>query len=396
MNKKPPFSINGDQPGSALKDFATLLDFIQEGQYKVSKKLLYYPPKGLLDLNQRMTKPLQHDFKRPTQKSFFHIDQLYQAARQLGFISYKNKGKNKVASLNKDMIKQWKQLNDTEQYFTLLETCLADNVSYTSIMGTVLYMDKTYLRKGKIQIDKKTHKNLRDMRLFPGLACMELFGLYKIESDTPETSNGWKIKSIEKTIQGKFLLPHFESLDKSLAFVYTVLGLEQPSSEKNTFYNIFSPFFPEYKNIFTPPSIEPTGECDFIFKVSLGKCWRRIALNHKNTLDDLAVAILHYFDFENDHLHEFSFMDSTGQRQSYPHYAAVEGRNCASNEITLANAGLIEGMEMTFLFDFGDDWRFHLLLEDIHSPSTIDDGYFECYLSVGDAPKQYPDYEDEY
>ena len=388
MNKKPPFSINSDQSGSALKDFATLLDFIQEGQYRVSKKLLYISPKGIIDLNERMTNPMQHDFKRPSQPSFFHINLLYQTARKLGLFSYKSQSANKIISLNNDVFDKWNNQNNTEKYFQLLEACVATNGFYMSIGSDITHIDKRYLSSGKNQLDTKKQKHIKDMLLLPALACLELLGLCDIQSDQPDPNSGWKIKSLEKTMQGEFILSHLKPL---------IVDPLNSNRQKKSFHEVFSPFFPEYKKAFTPAAIDPTGECDFIFKVSLSDCWRRIALNHKSTLDHLAGGILHYFDFANDHLHEFSFMDSTGQRQSYPHYAAIEDRDaCASNKITLAKAGLKEGMEMTFLFDFGDDWRFNILLETIRSPSTIDDEYVECYLSVGEAPEQYSDYDEDY
>ncbi len=38
----------------------------------------------------------------------------------------------------------------------------------------------------------------------------------------------------------------------------------------------------------------------YIFKVSLGRAWRRIAIDHQETLEDLANVILYAVDFDRD------------------------------------------------------------------------------------------------
>ena len=58
------------EPSSVLQDFKTLLDFVGKGGELVSKKQMIFAPKTLIELNQKMTKPVQQDRTRPSPKTF--------------------------------------------------------------------------------------------------------------------------------------------------------------------------------------------------------------------------------------------------------------------------------------------------------------------------------------
>ncbi len=47
-----------------------------------------------------------------------------------------------------------------------------------------------------------------------------------------------------------------------------------------------------------------------------------------------------------------------------------------------------------FIFDFGDWWEFNILIEEIKEGETIDE--VKLIKSYGTAPKQYPDYDEEW
>ena len=79
--KNQTFSDN--EPGTLLKDFSTLLDFIGPTGIPVSGKNHLIAIK-LLPLNQLMTNPLDAKLKRPQQKSFPHINGLYLLLRASG------------------------------------------------------------------------------------------------------------------------------------------------------------------------------------------------------------------------------------------------------------------------------------------------------------------------
>lgn len=51
--------------------------------------------------------------------------------------------------------------------------------------------------------------------------------------------------------------------------------------------------------------------------------------------------------------------------------------------------------EMLFLFDYGDDWFFHIRCLDEDAPREKGKRYPKVIESKGKAPEQYPDYEEE-
>jgi len=70
-----------------------------------------------------------------------------------------------------------------------------------------------------------------------------------------------------------------------------------------------------------------------------------------------------------------------------------EGKAWA-NEFHLKNIPLEEQNSFTFIFDFGDWWEFNIWIEKIEEGKRMDD--FKLIKSVGDAPEQYSDYDDEW
>ena len=105
------------------------------------------------------------------------------------------------------------------------------------------------------------------------------------------------------------------------------------------------------------------------------------------SLHSLATAVLKAFEFYDlDHLYEFRYQDHLGKTRRYYHPECDEGP--WASEITLEESGLAERQIMKFRFDFGDDWRFRLLLERI-DPSGGAAG-IQVIAAEGPSPKQYP------
>ena len=63
-----------------------------------------------------------------------------------------------------------------------------------------------------------------------------------------------------------------------------------------------------------------------------------------------------------------------------------------SADVGLGRLELNTGQRIAYLFDFGDEWRVALTVRQV----TADDGlpYPRLLDATGDAPPQYPDYED--
>ena len=127
----------------------------------------------------------------------------------------------------------------------------------------------------------------------------------------------------------------------------------------------------------------------YVISASLGKgCYRHIKISAAATLYSLAEAILDAFDFDNDHLHAF-FLDNSSWSDADSYYLEPDHGQRDTTKYTLAQAGFEKDLKFVFLFDFGDEWEFRCkILKELDEAAKE----AEILRSVGDAPKQYPDY----
>ena len=62
-------------------------------------------------------------------------------------------------------------------------------------------------------------------------------------------------------------------------------------------------------------------------------------------------------------------------------------------DTTLESLDLDEGQEFMYLFDYGDEWRFKVRVHAIN-PDAPEGEYPRIVESVGEAPEQYPDWDE--
>src|SRR5438105_990016 len=120
------------------------------------------------------------------------------------------------------------------------------------------------------------------------------------------------------------------------------------------------PYFPDWRETLTLSETSMRGGLH-VFKVSLGKAWRRIAIPGELTLEALSEAILGAFDFDNDHLHLFRYRNRIGIFEEVKHPYTEESPSTA--EVKIGELPLRPGSMLEYLFDFGDNWLFEVRLE---------------------------------
>ena len=153
---------------------------------------------------------------------------------------------------------------------------------------------------------------------------------------------------------------------------------------------LFQPYFPLWQENLRLPRQGPR-EGTFVFRVSLGKVWRLIAMPADKTLDDLVQVILDSVQFDNDHLHEFSFRNRLGASVSVHHPAMDEPPY--TDEVSIGTLPLEPGQTMELTYDFGDNWRFTVKLDRIDPPDPKLKAP-RILESHGKAPQQYADWDD--
>lgn len=133
-------------------------------------------------------------------------------------------------------------------------------------------------------------------------------------------------------------------------------------------------------------------EKSLVISVSLDTgCYRHIRISDQALLEDLSLAILRAFNFDNDHLHGF-FMDNQAYSPWDAYYSHGSEEGPATDQVTLAEAGMTAGKKFKYVFDFGDDWTFQCRvlreLDEITAEPVI-------IRKKGEAPPQYPEWDEE-
>jgi len=360
--------FNDNEPGTLLKDFSSLLDFMGTTGITVSKKNHLFAIKLLPSLNQMMTIPLEIKLKRPQQKSFPHLNGLYLLLRASGLTYIVLEKKDVKLMINTTALEQWHALNLSEQYFSLFYAWWhrgSDEIIGERGRGfseNYFYEGYYFFQKNLKQgLNLRSHQHSFDsLRYRPGLhnlALMELFGFVRIELDSSLSKENWPIVKIKPTKWGNALLKCFA---KEIAyfdnFDFDTPGAEPWGSEA-------SAYITTWINNLEPKGTAEVIDGEFIFKVSLGSAYRKLAIPSTISLDELASSILSAFDFDSEHLYQFIYKNNYGITEHIAHPYLDNEYGLYTSDITVGELPLYEGMEFIFHFDFGDDWRFLLVVE---------------------------------
>ncbi|MCI5130729.1 MAG: hypothetical protein D3904_04240 [Candidatus Electrothrix sp. EH2] len=252
------------------------------------------------------------------------------------------------------------------------------------------------LPKKSIKIAGNKRKE-EDLRYIPGhhsLALLELFGYITIQEGEPEQGKGWCVESITPTDWGKAVLESiYEVNQQTMDGPWGDASVEKMKAAAfKEWRTAVQPYCTDWNSVLTSPeaAFQPGGH---VFKVSIGRAWRKIAVSGESSFDTLAETILQAFDFSNDHLYQFIYKDRYGLKKYINHPALEE--EPFTDEVRLGEVAFFSGMEMTFFFDFGDCWEFHVQTEETDADTS--DGSEPVILERrGEAPEQYPDYDEEW
>lgn len=390
--------ITETQPGPVLHDIGVLLEMMQTAPldltatYRLSRTQLD-------DINERLHQPIQVALKRPQQKSYPPILGLYLLLRASGLTQVDETGKRPKMFIVKNVYEQWQDLNLVERFGHLLETWLLRGhlemvgAGDSSILPRILPRNLEHIIRFYADIPEDGLRVAGDRNVeewlymdpeWHNLGLMLEFGWIRVEDSEPEPGAGWKIERIYRTDVGDAMIAMLIS-----DFFSDLDSLFKLSDSNGTTFGVFQStfklYFPEWNQTLTLEQ-EAFQEGTFTFKVSLGKVWRRIEIGAQNTLEELAWAILSAFKFDRDHLYEFTYRDRFGatERVSHPYMDTPP----FTSEVLVGDVPLSKGQSMTFLFDFGDNWKFHVKLEQIDLMHTEKD--VRVIEEHGDPPEQYP------
>ncbi|MFM5979502.1 MAG: IS1096 element passenger TnpR family protein [Sphaerospermopsis kisseleviana] len=389
-------TISQHTPGTILKDFQTILDFLQPDGVEVSSTYHQFPLKYLQELNSQLSFSIDINLKRPVQKSYPYIHGLYFLLRTSGLAQIIGKGKKTKLVLDPKILQIWQSLNPTEQYFTLLESWLVWGDS--EVLGDPRDMfDQAY--RCLLFWDKLPDKGLKfnnyseqDKLYYPGfhnLALLHLFGLIELTSDKPQAAKGWRFTDVKP-------LPFGNAIMAVLTESRADIQVEDYAQFRGDFRIAFDslkpylqPYFPEWSQTLVIAEGDFT-EGIYIFKVTLEDAWRRIAIPSYFNLDEVAIEIAEAFDFDTEHLYRFIYKDRLGRTFELDH-PELEF-NPHTGNFRLGDLSLEVENHLQFIFDLRNEWEFDLFLEKI-DPDNGEIQQAQVLASHGQPPEsEYDEY----
>jgi hypothetical protein len=395
--------VSQEGPGTVLRDFQMLLSFVRERELPVSKTYQLPPRKVLPEINACLAHPIELGLKRPQLKSYPHIQGLYLLLRASGLGCIRGTAAKPVLAIDEAVNHSWSGLNPTERYFTLLETWLLRG--YPEIVGERgnrfrfigdYFHDCASLiyeahEDGLAVVDSDRAE--RYLRYSPGLygvALLELFGFLMVQHGQPREGQAWQLEHLSSTLLGTAVFALLT--EKLFADFDKLLELEDnPPESFGALQPVFQAYVPTWRNNLSLP-VWDFREGVHLFKVSPWRgLWRRVAIPGALTLDTLAATVLDAFEFDYDHLYQFSYRNRFGVETHANHPYMDDGP--WASEVRVGDVPLQEGQSMTYLYDFGDQWKFDIALErvDPADPAIKDPTIIEAR---GEAPEQYPSWDE--
>jgi hypothetical protein len=391
-------------PGTVLCDFDTLLSFVRGRDLGLSKTYHLLPRKMLPEINAQLAHPIEIGLRQPQLKSFPHIQGLHLMLRATGLGAVGGTSQKPVLVVDDVLYKSWSSLNPTEQYFTLLEAWLfrgqpeivgeRDSTGFISRQfgDCAGLMRRTPAEGWPIAGNDAAEGYLSYSPGRMGIALLELFGLLSVEHGPPVEGQGWQIARVYRTPAGEAV---FALLYEGVfSDVSQVAHLERESlASFGLLQPIFAPYLPTWKrNLEAPQWAFRDGV--HRFKVSLWRgLWRLIAVPGNLPLDALAQAIVEAYDFDLDHLYQFSYRNRFGVKERVCHPFLEE--HPRTDQVRVGEVPLQVGQSMEYLFDFGEGWEFDVTLERVDSPKASM-GVPVLLDGRGQAPKQYPEWDEDY
>jgi hypothetical protein len=433
MNPSNRLLITETEPTPLLHDFQSFLD-------DVAANKPYLTPKGNLsgkdlhEMNERMTYPISGTTVRSSQQSYPQLHLFFHLA-QAGRLIEKTPGKaDKTVLQLSSRVKEYSNLSAPEKYFFLLETFWVDtnwnHIEASVFRGMGILNAQTALKElagstPNVPIRARDLVSMPDNLGYLWI-YFALFGFWTVTKNE-EAASAFKRYFYPEMV---FPLPLGIALARPLVkernFVIWNLPFRRALGEWKVnpgkplpeeyfatsdtkkgkkpriiqkdlsgepFFLPFVPLFAEKELVNTLPR-ETSRAVDgvYLFRVTVSKgVWRKIELSSNHTLLDLHQAIQDAFDFDSDHLFSF-FMDGvpwSDEKFSSPY----EDEGPHADEVKIGELCLGKGRTILYLFDYGDEWHFHVTLEEI-LPDKPHPKKPRIVESKGKNPEQYPDWEE--
>jgi hypothetical protein len=432
--------VFGDlSPGPLLHDFQVVLDHLGTDGVKAAGKYNLLPIEAIPVLDERLVRPLRLELRRPQLRSHPYLQGLHLLLRATGLVRVRGDGAKSRLAPDPAMLQRWQELNPTERYFSLLESCFL--ISDPAMIGereggwNRTLQDCLVEWRWTPDSGRKlwTGKGRPDMiylrglgRRFYLLALLDLFGLLHVEHPKPPPQR-WAPAEITRTPFGDatftlladahyqllFTMPFGgrgpqdetddeeptdgetdeaeapeqadEACEKSLPDRYKHwLDLPDESAGFGFWQPLFQPYVAAWQQTLTmAPPLPQKGV--YVFRVSLGGVRREIAMPDDATADELVQWILKSVQFDSDHLYQLTYRDHLGRTMKLNHPYCSEPPS--ADEFHIGELRIDPGAQLKLQYDFGDNWYFDIRLDRIETGARKRAP--RILSRKGAAPKQY-------
>lgn len=429
-------------PIQLINDFNKFIAYISHHNVQLTKKRGHLPRKSLLEINKLLTVQHKTATIHSAQEAYPYIHFFFHIALKGRLIEINGPAIGTMKLQTTERLSLFQEIPDVEKYLFILETFWIDvdwnDVNHRNYNGItqsvqeVFYYLMLMISKSSIhptvlnKYNDKISNQIRNWGYF--LLYFEWLGFWKCETDEKAISknrrkNDYFARSITLTQLGSDLIP---ILLKERNFQFWNIPFRQENGEINPipgsplkelifvlpeeiemgFSNMIREvqtvsFVEPFKKVFNLESLQCnlTREMkmfihgQYSFKVFYTRnVWRILVLQGEHTMEQLHELILKAFDFDNEHLYSF-FMD--GQKWSNKSVVSPldDSGLMKSNEIRIGDIGLSKGQSFTYLYDYGDEWMFTIVVEQVSKRSTkrINPHIKE---QKGKSPIQYIDWDD--
>ncbi len=435
-----------------LRDFSRFLTFLgQSGSLELTRDKGLLRSADLQQLNEQMHWKARMNGPKSQQPAYAVLNLFFHIARAAGLaaVSRNQVARKNSLSLVQARVGEYRGLTPDEQYFFLLESfwCYLD---WKEVFECFWFTDKEfYLKLAKkpagrpIALSNPDFAEARNLMRLHNVRIAEVFeafGWIQLEWDERMQQRPGKFEfpyqSVAVTPLGNSIFPvlfkkrsllkwsglspyanelteeetgsyedeefemdleeadGLENLAESLG---ALLAEHAQDDEREDPYEtpFAAAFLPAFEGLAIEKSLYPIVrtfiEGKFIFKVEFSTAvYRVIALDSNLSLEDLHLIIQELFRFDDDHLYAF-FMDgeSWSRGESYYDPRGLDDFNqIPADAVRIGELGLSIGQIFLYLFDFGDEWHFHITLLAVEpaDPGLED---YQLIESVGAAPEQY-------
>lgn len=435
---------------NTINDFETFCTYLEENRPKLTKVRNELGKKDCYAINALLSRPRELDGPKYLQPVYLTINLFFHIIKATGLFVRETKKNGEGYLVPSPKLEKFRALNSCSKYMFLFRTYWT-KLDYRELYWNTLAMSGhfIYMRIGlealkdtkpgeRVFADIEDFRNAYDWsnpihRFFvtagPVIHHLRDFGFWEYEEAQIKDKllfgkNDPGVKAVTLTDFGPAMIraclnrpyelynerPDVKLIERCWYDEHLKPLLDKPGIERASANTPKEPFEKAFEAIFPAAAIDSTainamykvtdrrmdtGDGNvYILKVSLNRLtWRRIRISAANTLHHLHEAIQDAFDFYDDHLYAF-FMD--GQLWSKNAYWSREGEQPPyADKAVIGQLGLTRGQNFLYLFDFGDEWKFDVRVEEILD-SDLPPARPLVIVKKGASPEQYPSYEDDY